>query len=173
MIHPDDIYYIGKIGKPHGVKGEVSFHFEDDVFDRVEADFLFIETDGLPVPFFIEEYRFRSAETALMTFDGIDTQEKARKLTGCSVFFPRTLADEDEENTSFAALVGYTVVDAESGESKGTVVSIDTSTINLLLEIETPNKENVLVPLHDDLVNTVDKARKTLTLTLPEGIFDL
>ncbi|MDY3103734.1 MAG: 16S rRNA processing protein RimM, partial [Prevotella sp.] len=36
MIKEEDVYRIGKIGKPHGVKGELSFHFTDDVFDRTE-----------------------------------------------------------------------------------------------------------------------------------------
>ncbi|MFC2264720.1 MAG: 16S rRNA processing protein RimM, partial [Prevotella conceptionensis] len=30
----DNFYKIGKLGKPHGVKGEISFHFDDDIFDR-------------------------------------------------------------------------------------------------------------------------------------------
>jgi ribosomal 30S subunit maturation factor RimM len=31
---------IGRLGKPHGVKGEVTFQFDDDVFVRTEADYL-------------------------------------------------------------------------------------------------------------------------------------
>ena len=37
MIKKETVYKIGKIGKPHGVNGEVAFHFDDDVFDRTEA----------------------------------------------------------------------------------------------------------------------------------------
>ena len=33
MIRKETVYRIGRIGKPHGVDGEVSFHFDDDVFD--------------------------------------------------------------------------------------------------------------------------------------------
>ena len=64
MIKRDDVYRIGTIGKSHGVKGEVSFRFDDDVFDRVDADYLVLDIDGILVPFFIEEYRFRGNETA-------------------------------------------------------------------------------------------------------------
>ena len=39
MIKRDDVYKIGTIGKSHGVKGEVSLYFDDDVFDRVDADY--------------------------------------------------------------------------------------------------------------------------------------
>ena len=43
MIKKEDVYRIGQIGKPHGVKGELSFHFEDDVFDRTDADYLILD----------------------------------------------------------------------------------------------------------------------------------
>lgn len=48
----EDVYQIGKIGKAHGVKGEVQMQFTDDVFDRTDADFVFLKVDGLLVPFF-------------------------------------------------------------------------------------------------------------------------
>ena len=57
MIRQEEVFKIGKIGKPHGVKGEVAFRFSDDVFDRVDADYLILEVDGILVPFLIEEYR--------------------------------------------------------------------------------------------------------------------
>ena len=60
MIKDSDVYKIGRLGKAHGVKGEVSLQFDDDIFDRVDADYLVLDVDGILVPFFIEE----SAPTA-------------------------------------------------------------------------------------------------------------
>ncbi|MEE0362596.1 MAG: 16S rRNA processing protein RimM, partial [Prevotella sp.] len=68
MIRQEDVYRIGRIGRPHGVKGEVTFRFDDDVFDRVDSDYLVLSVDGILVPFFIEEYRFKSGEVALVKF---------------------------------------------------------------------------------------------------------
>ena len=96
MIKQEDVYRIGRLGKPHGVKGELSFQYDDDIFDRVEADFLILDIDGILVPFFIEEYRFRSNEICLLKLCDIDTEERARELTGCDVFFPRALAQQVE-----------------------------------------------------------------------------
>ena len=55
MIRTEEVYKIGKIGKPHGVRGEVSLMFSDDVFDRVDADYLVLMVDGILVHFFFEE----------------------------------------------------------------------------------------------------------------------
>ena len=107
MIKREDVYKIGKLGKAHGVKGEISFLFDDDVFDRTDADYLVLDIDGILVPFFIEEYRFKTDDNALMKFEGIDTQERARELTGCEVYFPREMAEDDDEQLSWAAIVGF------------------------------------------------------------------
>lgn len=34
MIRKEEVYRIGQLAKPHGIKGEVAFHFTDDIFDR-------------------------------------------------------------------------------------------------------------------------------------------
>ena len=107
MIKQEEVYRIGRIGKVHGVKGEVSMLFDDDVFDRVDADYLILEVDGILVPFFIDEYRFRTDSTAIVKFCDIDTQERARELTGCDVYFPRALADDDDQQLSLAFLIGF------------------------------------------------------------------
>ena len=54
MIKAEEVYKIGKLGKPHGLKGEINFLFDDDVFDRTDADYLVLEVDGILVPFFME-----------------------------------------------------------------------------------------------------------------------
>ena len=100
MIKREDVYKIGRLGKAHGVKGEVSFQFDDDIFDTTDADYLILEIDGILVPFFMEEYRFRSDALALVKFCDIDTLQRASELTGCDVYFPRSIADEDTEGPS-------------------------------------------------------------------------
>ena len=47
MIKESEVYRIGRLGKAHGIKGEVSFQFDDDVFDRVDADYLVLDIDGI------------------------------------------------------------------------------------------------------------------------------
>jgi 16S rRNA processing protein RimM len=173
MIKQEDVYKIGKLGKPHGVKGEVSFQFTDDVFDRVEADYLILDIDGILVPFFIEDHRFHGEETALVKFCDIDSQDKARELTGCEVFFPRKLSDSAEEEVAWNELIGYTLTDAKSDKTIGTITSIDDSTLNLLFEIKTEDNQERLIPASEDLIEDIDTKGKTIRINLPEGILDL
>ena len=172
MIREEEVFKIGRIGKPHGIKGEVSIHIDDDVFDRIDADYLVLMVDGILVPFFIEEYRFRTDETVLMKFDGIDTQERARELTNCEVFFPHSLADTDEEALTWNRLKGMQLKDASTGKLVGTITGVDDSTINILLEVETANG-SILVPAAEELIADIDWQEREIHITIPEGLLTL
>ena len=170
MIKEQEVYKIGVIGKAHGVKGELSIQIDDDVFDRVDAEYLVLKLDGIFVPFFMEEYRFKSDSVALVKFEGVDTQERARELTGVGVFLPRELAEQDEEaELSYAALVGYTLIDNNSGKPVGTIAYVDEQTINIMFELE----DGRLIPASEELIVDVDQKNRTITLDIPEGILDL
>ena len=170
MIKEQSVYKIGIIGKAHGVKGELSIQIDDDVFDRVDAEYLVLKLDGIFVPFFMEEYRFKSDSVALVKFEGVDTQERARELTGVEVYFPRELAEQDEEaELSYAALVGYTLIDNNSGKPVGTIAYVDEQTINIMFELE----DGRLIPASEELIVDVDQKNRTITLDIPEGILDL
>lgn len=169
MIRREEVYKIGRLGKAHGIKGEISFLFDDDVFDRVDADYLILDIDSILVPFFIEEYRFKTDSNALMKFEGIDSQEQARDLTGCDVFFPRELTEEEEGDISWASLVGFDLVDAQTETVVGKIASIDDATINILFELE----DGKLIPASEELITNVDTKQHQIIIQLPEGILEL
>lgn len=180
MIKPQQVYPIGRIGKPHGVKGEMNFMFDDDVFDTTDSDYIIIETEGILVPFFFEEYRFRNDNTAIIKLEGIDTQEQAREFTNCVVYFERSKAENAENETSSLLspqknrqIVGFTIVDAQTGKSIGTVKDIDDSTINVLLVIEGEDRQQMLIPANEDLIEEIDLQRQTITMRLPDGLLTL
>ena len=169
MIKKEDVYNIGKLGKPHGIKGEVSMHVNDDIFDRTDARYLILELDGILVPFFMEEYRFKTDETALIKFEGIDSIERARELTGAEVFFPRALTESDgNDELSYAQLVGYTLIDANNGKAVGEIALIDDQTINIMFELA----DGTLVPASEELITDIDTQHKTITLNIPEGLIE-
>ena len=173
-VTEDDMFCIGRLGKPHGVRGELGFQFDDDIFDRVDADYVFVKIDGLLVPFFMEEYRFRSNETALMKFEGIDDADTAAELTGCDVFFPRSMADDaPDDEVSVAEIIGYDVVDANSGQRVGAITRIDYATMNTLFEVETPDGRLVDLPANAELVKDISRQTRTVTLVIPDGVMDL
>lgn len=169
MIKKEVVYKIGRLGKAHGVKGEVSFQFDDDIFDTTDADYLILDIDGILVPFFMEEYRFRNDSLALVKFCDVDTQQRASELTGCDVYFPRSVADEDGDAPSLAMLVGFNIVDASDGKVVGKIAAIDDSTQNVLFELE----DGTLIPASDELITNIDTNRQQIIMNIPQGLLEI
>ena len=163
-----EIYKIGTLTRTHGVRGEISMSFTDDVWDRVEADYLFLMVDGLPVPFFLDEWRFRNDTTALIRFHGIDNAERAREFVGCDVYFPQELTPELDKNTTYMwkQFTGWQVEDSTAGNI-GVIDRVDDSTANTLFEIG-----SILIPAAEPLIERVDPKTRTIYMKIPEGLLE-
>ena len=170
MIRKEEVFKIGVINKPHGVKGEVSFTFTDDIFDRVDCDYLILLMDGILVPFFMEEYRFRSDNVALVKFEDIDTAEQARKFTNVEVYFPKKFMDEQEDVTSWNFFIGFRVEDVHHGYL-GEITDVDDTTINVLFAIEKDGEE-LLLPAHEEFIIDLDRKKKVMKVDVPDGLIE-
>ena len=173
MIKKEEVYKIGLFNKPHGIHGELQFTFTDDIFDRVDCDYLICLLDGIFVPFFIEEYRFRSDSTALVKLEGIDTAESARMFTNVEVYFPVKHAEEAEDGElSWNFFVGFRMEDVRHGEL-GEVVEVDTTTVNTLFVVEQEDGEELLIPAQEEFIVEINQEKKLITVELPEGLLNL
>lgn len=172
MIKLEEVYKIGVLGKPHGIKGEIQFYFEDDTFDTADADYLVLMLDGILVPFFIEEYRFKSNETALIKFCDIDTTERASELTGTEVYLPRNIKDDDDTLT-FSQISGFSLIEFNTNNVIGKIKRVDDSTANILFEVEDADGDTMLIPAAEDFIKNINKDGQTITVDLPEGLLDL
>lgn len=173
MISDSDVYKIGTLTRTHGVRGEVAFQFTDDVWDRVEADYLFLRLDGLLVPFFLEEWRFRSDSVALLKFEDIDNADAASRLVGADVCFPKELTptDVDEEELTWKHFIGFEVLQEE--QKLGTMSSVLDQTANVLLVIETTEGKELLIPAHEDFILSADHRQRRLLVDIPEELLTL
>lgn len=172
MIKREDVYKIGVFNKPHGIHGELSFTFTDDIFDRVEAEYLICLLDGIFVPFFLEEYRFRSDSTALVKLEGVDTAERARMFTNVEVYFPaKHVEDAEPGELTWDFFVGFRVEEVNHGDL-GEVTEVDTATINTLFVVDHQGEE-LLIPAQEEFILNIDQKHKVITMDLPEGLLAL
>ena len=144
-------------------------NFTDDVWDRADADYVFLEVDGIQVPFFLEGWRFRSDSVALLKFQNIDSSEDANEYVGADVYFPHDLTpepDEDDEYT-WKHFTGWQVVDSVCG-ALGEIDYVEDSTANTIFCIE-----GKLVPATEDFIERIDAKERTIYMNLPDGLLDL
>ena len=172
MIRPEEVYCIGKFTRTHGVQGEMALAFTDDVFDRVDCPYLVCSMDGILVPFFIEEYRFKSNSVALIKFERIDTSEAAAIFTNKEVYFPKSYAEQAEDGEySWQYFIGFDTEDATHGHL-GELVDVDESTVNTLFVVERDNGDELLIRAQEAFIEDIDHDARLIKFNLPEGLLD-
>ncbi len=172
MIRAEQLTAIGKVFKPHGIKGELNVMLDYGV-EPDELRCLILEIDGIFVPFFIESSRSRGSESWLIKMEGIDNETQAAALVNHEVY---GLTDEldidtDDDGVHLHDLVGFKLFDGDT--AIGVIRRIDDSTENILMSVETGDGRAVLVPFAEDFISGLDPKAKIIEMNLPEGIMDL
>jgi 16S rRNA processing protein RimM len=172
MIQKSEVFPIGQVTKPHGVNGEMSFSFTSDVFESEEVPYFIFEMQGILVPFFLEEYRFKTNTTGLLKLEDITTEEQAREFTGLTIYLPKLYLDKVEDaEIELDYFAGFTLIDAVKGEI-GIISEVDQTTDNVLFVIPMADDE-LLIPAGDEYVEEIDHEKKILYVRLPEGLLDI
>lgn len=164
-----ETYKIGTLTRTHGIGGELSMNFTDDVWDRADADYIFLEADGIQVPFFLEGWRFRSNSVALLKFQDIDSAEDAEEFVGADVYFPYELTPEPDENDEYTwrHFTGWQIIDKTAG-NLGKIDHVEDSTANVIFCME-----DKLIPAAEDFIEKIDAAKRIVYMNLPQGLLDL
>ena len=137
---------IAQILKSNGRDGELLMSFVGIAPEDIDTrEPVFIEFDGLPVPFYFESFTPRGTSRALVRLTGVQ--------------------DEEED------LTGWTVLNAD-GTVVGTVSAHEDIPGNPCIWVETGHGE-ALIPLREELVLEVDEEKETLRMEIPEGLLDL
>ena len=174
MIHKEDVFLIGKLTKAHGLKGEINFQFTNDIWERADCDYLICEVDGILVPFFIEEYRFRSDSTALVKLEDLDSSDAVQMLVNSNVYIEKKHQEElGEDEVSLHYFIGFQIIDSENGEAIGTIIDIDDNTENWLFIVEKVNGEEVMIPAHEEFITDIQQEKKIMSMDLPLGLLEL
>ena len=154
---------IAQVLKSNGTDGELLVSFFDiDPEDIDLQEPVFIYMDGLPVPFYFESFTRRGVNRALVHLTGVHSLRDADELAGSAIF-----ADYFEEGED-SDLTGWTVL-SDSGANVGLIVGYEDIPGNLCVYVDTADGEKLL-PLHQDLVLSMDPSRREITLSIPEGL---
>ena len=178
---------IARILKSNGTDGEVLMTFLGmDPEEINPKEPVFVEFDGLPVPFFFESFTRRGTGRALVHLTGVRSLADADELAGRDVYVE---APEEEDGED---IIGWTVLDA-TGATVGTVRDYEDIPGNLCIWVERDSTDKpwndgkdkpwnnekkdaqekaheVLLPLHDDLILEVNPDTRTIMLEIPDGL---
>src|SRR5690348_12038882 len=86
---------IGFVSKLNGYNGEVVLAADGD--DFLDEDFLFLEMEGLPVPFFVEDI-FEKGGNIILKLENVDDEEHAQQLVRHDVFIEQKKNKKRDED---------------------------------------------------------------------------
>ena len=151
-----------KVLKSWGAAGEVVLSRPaDSPQDLNVQEPVFIEFDGLPVPFYFESLQ-EKGNRLIVKFEDVDTLAQAEELVGREVRF--AAEEEEEEDT----LIGLRVRDSRTRRIIGEIGDFSDYGGNIVLTVETEDSGEVLLPLHEELI--VNIHGEVITLDIPEGL---
>jgi 16S rRNA processing protein RimM len=171
-MEKSEAYYLGRIVRSQGTNGELVI-FLDIVNPSgyAELEFIFIEIEKRLIPFHIDSIRIKETY-AIVALEDINTPEQAQEIVGKDLYLPLTdRPDSGPGQFYFHEIIGFTVVDKEKGEI-GKVKQVLDRPEQSLLQISHGNKE-ILIPLVDEIILSVDKTNRRITVEAPEGLIDL
>lgn len=168
----NDCFFFGKITKTHGLKGEITVKLDvANPEDFKDLRYLLIEDRGNLIPYFIENQKI-NGDKMIVQLQDVKKVEQAVAFMGKAVFLPNDLMPElDEDDFYYKEIVGFKLIDAQKGEI-GEISDVFEYPTQAVIQVMKDGKE-ILIPIHDDIIQKVNKKAKTLNIKAPEGLIDM
>ena len=163
---------VARIGRPHGVRGEVSIEVRTDAPDRRFTPGASFTTDPASAgPLVLDGVRDHNG-TLLLTFAGVEDRGGAEELRGVLLLASVPVTGDDEPDAwPVAALVGLRA-ERTDGRPAGEVVGLEHGAAQDLLVLRQPSGATALVPFVTALVPVVDVPGGRVVIDPPGGLLE-
>jgi 16S rRNA processing protein RimM len=167
------IVTVGRIGRAHGIRGEVGVEVRTDTPDERFVVGTALATDPAKRgPLTVQAVRWHSGRL-LVRFDGIDDRTAAEGLRG--ILLLAEIADGastgDPDEFFDHQLVGLNAVGVD-GAQLGVVRDVIHAPGQDLLSVDRPDGTEALIPFVTEIVPEVDVASRRLVVDPPPGLFE-
>jgi len=173
MLDLSDCVLLGTVTKIHGIRGNIVLTLDNLNFDDIiEMETVFLEIEGLPVPFFVLEYSERSSKGLLLKFEDIESENQAREFISCKVYIPANCIEKTSSPLrEINNTLGFEVIDSKHG-SLGKLEEILEISSNSLMKIVSGKKE-ILLPLNEQFILQINHDQKLISVEIPEGLLEI
>lgn len=168
---PDRVL-VGRIRRPHGVRGELLVDVVSDVPGRLApgSEFWLASADGKDREVTVAANRSHS-RGALLRFEGVEDRDAAESLRGAVLETDRdSVTPAPDGSYYYFELAGCLCSDTNHGEL-GQVSEVIEDGGGLLLEVRA-GEQRLLVPFVEEYVAAVDVTGRRIDLQLPSGLLE-
>lgn len=170
---------VARIGKPHGIRGEVTVEVFTDApdlrFDNGSSlSVRFPEGHEAPFDALTVEKARWNKKILLLKFYEFADRNTAEKFRNAELYVSASVASAEEEGWYPHDLVGFTVhLGSVNAEKIGEVSDLLTGEVQDLLQVKLLDGSEALVPFVEEIVPEIDEGTKALTITPPPGLLEL
>lgn len=170
-----EILHIGKVGAPHGLRGEVKVQpmtDDNNRFKQLKDCFIVSEDDKNRIPAVCEGVRFLN-DQVLLKLKSYEDRDMAATLRGQFISVDREHAVELPADTWFICdLIGCEVYAQKYGYLGKLVDVIQQSAHDVYIVRHKPQPD-ILIPVLKTIINKVDLAATRIDVTLPDGLYEI
>ncbi len=170
----ENAYYLGKIVKKYGIKGELLAKIDTDEPENYQnLESVFLESKGKLIPFFLNKSSLHKATTLRLDFEDVNNMEEADALIGKSIYLPLdSLPKLTGNKFYFHEVTGFDAVDQNLG-SIGKIIAINDQAPQAFFIIKDDKENEILIPVSDHFIIKVDRDNKQIIFETPEGLLDI
>lgn len=162
---------VGQIVNTHGLRGEVkvvAWTDTPDVFEDLETVYTDIKNEKKA--FTIRGVKYQKGNL-IVKFGGVDHIDEAEMLKNHVLYVDREQLGEPEEGYYICDLLGCTV-ETDEGAVLGTVVDVFPTGSNDVYVVRPEKGKDILLPVIDDVILSVDIEAEKIVVHLLEGLVD-
>lgn len=171
-MRKEDCYFLGKITRKHGLSGNLILKLDTDqpeFYKKLES--MFVEINGLLVPFFIEKVVW-SKQDSLNILIKNSNETLVEQLLGKNVFLPlSTLPPLIGNKFYYHEVIDFEIIE-EDGKTCGEIVSVNDQTAQHYFILNLAQKE-IVIPIIKEWILEVNRGEKFIKMKLPEGLMDV
>lgn len=168
----EDCFKVASVLKTKGLKGEMQLYVDFADLADIDFDAIFIEIGGKLAPFFVESIKYQQKNAAYLYLEDVDTIEKATPLVKKNIYLPKKLKPKKKKaEFTLKDLQGFTAVDENEGKL-GVITAIHEYPQQLVAAVTYKNCE-VLFPLNEEIIKSIDVVSEIVTIDLPDGLLDI
>jgi 16S rRNA processing protein RimM len=158
-----DTLLVAVVGRPHGVRGELSLHPYNEGGDALDdAESLILEREGKRATYDVEWLR-PGTRGLIVKLRGVDDRDAAAELTLSAVRLPRASLPPLEPGEFYVEEVVGCAVVAEGGAPLGTATGVFwNGAQDVMTVVDEATKRERLIPLVPDFVLAVDTAGRRI-----------
>lgn len=179
MNNQQEYIAIGRVRKAHGITGEVKVSIEERYLeDFLKNERIFIEMKSSRMPYFISSVRGESE--MIVKLEEVDDRDAAIALHSKEIFLrkqdlvpddEREFEPEADDSVQYGFLNGYSVTDKTTGPAGVITEVVEMPQQEMAFVLH--NGREVLVPLNESLIISIDRENRTLLMDLPEGLLEI